>query len=904
MSGRLDTRLEMIIEQALELDAAERGAFLDSVCADDASMRAELEGLLRSAIDDDGQVLKELFGEVRNEVRRRVEIPSGTRLLDRFTVLKKIGSGGMADVYLVREDDFDRNLALKVIREDLDGSEFNRNRFLNEARLLGLLQNQNIVPVHRMGELDDHRPYYAMRFVRGASLMEAINLFYDPVSAPHDPRDRVLRLHSLLRRFVDVCNAAAYAHNRGVVHRDIKPANIILGDDGEYGETFLVDWGLAKLVSPAARGPDDNDALISSATSNIAATHPGLVSGTPEYMSPEQAAGDPAKVGPPSDIYSLGATLYTLLTGRVPFEDESVTGILRKVRTGQFVPPAAVRDGVPRPLDAICLKAMALAPERRYPSAQALSKDIEAWMADEPVSAWREPMALRTRRWMRRHRTLMVSTAAVLMFAVAGLSGFAIVLSGKNRQLDRQRAAAVEQRNRALAAEATAKAEEEKAKRSESESRAVLDFFENKVIAAARPKDWEGGIGADATIRAALTAAEPSIQDSFADNPQAEASIRNALGQSYLYLGEPAQAIRQFRRAYASRREFLGPDHTDTLDAMNNLGYAYRDTGQLKDALPLLQDALERCDASLGPNHTLTLNVMNNLAGGYRESRRPDDALRLNQETLRRRTDTVGPDHPDTLASLSYLGKTLWWAERYDEAVRIHEQALQRRQAKLGPTHADTLLSMHDLATAYYRVGRVDTARALLEQTLTQRRAVLGPDPPGTLITMDNLATVYAASGRPKDALLLHEEAFQGLKARLNLEHRDTLIAMNNLIAGYLDAARWHEAENAARECLATRARVGPDDWWRFHTMSQLGAALLGQKRYAQAESLVLDGYTGLKRRATKIPRARKKSLTDSADRILALYDCWGKRDKVEEWRSTLANEIADLNFPTDPFAR
>jgi serine/threonine protein kinase len=912
MAGGSESNLELIIEQALELSVSERIPFLDSVCADDMTMRAELDRLLRSDSDEYDQKLRDLFRDVRDGIELGVEIPVGARLMDRFTVLRKIGAGGMADVYLVREDDFDRDLALKVIRTDLHNSERNRTRFLNEAKLLGLLQNQNIVPVHSLGELNDGRPYYAMRFVHGTTLMDAITRFHNPKSTAGDPRERVLALHGLIRRFVNVCNAVAYAHGRGVLHRDIKPANIIFGDDGEYGETFLVDWGLAKLVGPSNPDVDDQDASAQVDDCGAAVTCPGSISGTPEYMSPEQAGGDAEKVGPASDVYSLGGTLYTLLTGRPPIEDEkSVSAILQKVKAGRFPPPQVVRDNVPGALQAVCLKAMELEPQRRYPSARALAEDIEAWMVDEPISAWREPFSVRTRRWMRRHRTLVVSTVAVLACTLAGLAGFSLLVADKNRELDvrnreldRQRAAALGQRNRALKAEQTAKDEEVKSKKSESDSRVLLEFFENKVLAAARPKDMEGGLGVDATIRAALDTAEARIEDSFADKPNVEASIRNTLGQSYLYLGEPARAIRQLERARALSRQFLGPDHTDTLDAINNLCFAFRDAGRFEDALPLLEDARKRCAANLGPDHSLTLTVMNNLAGAYREVGRLDAALLLNEETLKRRKATLGPDHADTLASMSYVARTQSAVGRHADALPLYEDTLRRRRAKLGLSHADTLLSMNDLATAYFRVGRVADALPLLEETLTQRTARLGPDHPGTLITMGNLAVAYQAAHRLTEAIPLQVNALNGLKAKLGADNPQTLAMTNGLVAFYLEARRWAEAEIIARECLVIREKKAPDDWSRFHTMSQLGAALAGQRRYPEAEPLILLSYEGLRTRTSKIPVARKQSVTEASARILALYDAWAMPDKADEWRRKLDRTMADDNFPTDPFAR
>ena len=194
----------------------------------------------------------------------------------------------------------------------------------------------------------------------------------------------------------------AYAHSRGVLHRDLKPGNVMLG---KYGETLVVDWGLAKAVGRTdATKIDEEGTLKPSSGSGVAATQMGSAIGTPSYMSPEQAAGQLDRVGPASDVYSLGATLYTLLTGQAPFHEDDRGQLLQKVQQGDFKAPRQVTRAVPAPLEAVCLKAMARQPEDRYPTARALALDIEHWLADEPVSAWPEPVVVRAQRWTRRHR--------------------------------------------------------------------------------------------------------------------------------------------------------------------------------------------------------------------------------------------------------------------------------------------------------------------------------------------------------------------------------------------------------------------------------------------------------------------------------------------------------------------
>jgi serine/threonine protein kinase len=181
----------------------------------------------------------------------------------------------------------------------------------------------------------------------------------------------------------------AYAHSRGVLHRDLKPANVMLG---KFGETLVVDWGLAKVVGRPDTTPPDEGALRPGRDRAAAPTQLGKAVGTPGYMSPEQAAGRWDILGPTSDVYSLGATLYVLLTGKAPSSSGAGAG-LAPSGPAAVLPPRQLKPSVPAALEAICMKAMALRPEDRYATALALSADIEHWLADEPVTAYREPWA-------------------------------------------------------------------------------------------------------------------------------------------------------------------------------------------------------------------------------------------------------------------------------------------------------------------------------------------------------------------------------------------------------------------------------------------------------------------------------------------------------------------------------
>jgi serine/threonine protein kinase/formylglycine-generating enzyme required for sulfatase activity len=341
-----------------------------------------------------------------------------SRAFGRFRLIRFHDRGGLGEVFLARDDEVGREVALKQIRPDHADDAGDRVRFLLEAEVTGGLEHPGIIPIYGIGTQQDGRPFYAMRFIRGVSLHEAIKSFHS-TAARGDAGDRQLELRKLLDRFLDVCDAIAYAHSRGVIHRDIKPKNIMLGP---FGETLVVDWGLAKIVDRSEIADGVGEATLAPESRPLLeATMTGQKIGTPAYMPPEQAAGRPTEVGPRSDVYSLGATLYTLIAGRPPFRDGDVASVLQRIKAGDFEPPSKLTPWVDRALEAVCLKAMSVSGEDRYPSARALAEDIERWMADEPVSAWREPVSRRLKRWAKRRQTLVTSTGVAALLALFGL---------------------------------------------------------------------------------------------------------------------------------------------------------------------------------------------------------------------------------------------------------------------------------------------------------------------------------------------------------------------------------------------------------------------------------------------------------------------------------------------------
>jgi tetratricopeptide (TPR) repeat protein/tRNA A-37 threonylcarbamoyl transferase component Bud32 len=354
----------------------------------------------------------------------------------RYRKVRDHARGGLGIVYVALDGELKREVALKEIKPEYADNPVSQSRFLQEAEITGGLEHPGIVPVYGLGSYDDGRPFYAMRFIKGDSLKEAISSFHDPAAPLKEPGVRALELQKLLRRFLDVCNAIAYAHSKGVLHRDLKPDNVMVG---RYGETLVVDWGLAKTFGRGVPDPErtlPSTKLLTSSISDLAETLPGSVVGTPAYMSPEQAGGRLDLLGPASDVYSLGATLYTLLTGRVPFAGKDAVEVLRQVERGEVVRPRGVSPRLDPALEAITLKAMAFLPSDRYDSPRALADDVERWLADEPASAYREPASVRLGRWARKHRTVVTATASTVLVAALLIGVFAWSAVERARRAD------------------------------------------------------------------------------------------------------------------------------------------------------------------------------------------------------------------------------------------------------------------------------------------------------------------------------------------------------------------------------------------------------------------------------------------------------------------------------------
>jgi non-specific serine/threonine protein kinase/serine/threonine-protein kinase len=812
-----------------------------------------------------------------------------------YRIVRRLGSGGMGVVYLTEQTEpIRRQVALKVIRKGLDTTTVMR-RFEAERQALALMDHPAIARVLDAGETAEGRPYFVMEYVPG-----------EPVT--HYCDRKRLTTRARLDLFSSICDGVQHAHRKGVIHRDLKPSNILVAEEGDAPKPKIIDFGIAKAIDR----PLTERALF---------TEMGVIVGTPEYMSPEQAALSAIEVDTRTDVYSLGVLLYELLVGALPFAAEELRAagfdeMRRRIREEEpptpstrlstlgarstdaarerQTDPAALRRQIQGELDWITLKALEKDPGRRYESPSDLAADVRRHLADEPVEASPAGTVYRLGKFVRRNKVMVGSLAMVSAALVAGTvvaTAFGLREATQRRRADEalrdlekvtefqaEMLADVnaEEMGRRMVADLRARGLEAQGKVGVGESAAAAD-----VAAFDR---FAGRINAtDAALRAIdeeiLARAAEAMEEPFADQPLVRARLAHTIGLTYMELGLLERAGPHVKRAVEIREHELGRDHPDTLSSIDREASFYLRQGLYDKAEPLYLESLEASQRTLGPEHPQTLLSMNNLAILYSDRGRNAEAEKLHAEVVSIRHRSLGAEHQDTLTSMNDLAENYRQQGRFDEAERLYGKVLEGRRKTLGDEHLHTLLTMSNLANHYASRGRSDLAEPLAKEVLETRRRVLGDEHPDTLRSLGVLASVRLEQGRLVEAEALYAEGIEIASRALGRDHPSTLVTMNNLARVYASHGRLEEAIRLDTEILEARGRVlGSDHPDTLGSMSNLALNYSEVGRKEEAVRLNLDV---IERRRRVLGPDHPYTLL-SLSNLALLYQSLGRMDDAE----------------------
>jgi eukaryotic-like serine/threonine-protein kinase len=813
-------RVEDLYHRAMELDESRRSEFLEDSCGDDQALRREVESLLAHekaaehfiespALEVMGKLVAQEPGITVSEFPDSGTTKCGPKRVGAYRIIREIGRGGMAVVYLGERDDqnYRKQVAIKMVKPGIDSEQI-LDRFRNERQTLAALDHSNIVKLLDGASSEDGSPYLVMEYVDGLP----IDQYCDMNKLPIDER---------LRLFREVCSAVQYAHENLVIHRDLKPGNILIA---KGGVPRLLDFGIAKLLNPEC-------------FQTPLVTRTDWRPMTPEYASPEQIRGQAITTA--TDVYSLGVLLFELLTGHRPYRsaghsllemerlvcetdpEKPSTVIYRKeektsgdgdprssvtaesVSHQRGLQPAELQRRLRGDLDTIVMKAIEKDSSRRYATASELSADIGRYLSHEPVLARHASAAYRARKYVRRH-PVGVSIAAGLVLLLAGFAGTQFF---QLRRITRER----DRANR------------------------VTEFMEG-MFKVSNPSEARGNT---ITAREILEKASKDIDTGLAQDPELQAQMMYVMGDVYRGLGLFPRAQVLYQRSTDIRRRILGPENADTLRSMDGLAWILNQEGHASEAERLQRETVSTRRRVFGPENPETLRSISMLAWTLDREGRYTEAEKLDREVIDARRRTIRTDNRETLATMANLAATLGHEGRYPEAEKLKRDTLEISRRVLGPEDPNTLLAMNNLAVTFHQEGRYPEAVSLYREALAIERHILGPEHPDTLRTIQNLASNIEEEGQYHEAEKLEQQVL-GIKQRvLGPEHKDTLWAMNELALTLRKESHYSEAEKLQRQTLEIQRRVlGPEHPDALSTMGNLATTLRGESRYPEAEKL------------------------------------------------------------------
>ncbi len=648
-----------------------------------------------------------------------------------YRLLQLLGEGGMGEVWLAEQKTpIHRTVALKLIKAGMDTKAVVA-RFESERQALALMDHPNIARVFDAGSTAEGRPYFVMEYVPGLPITEYCD-------------KHRLTIKERLELFMQVCDGVQHAHQKAIIHRDLKPSNVLVVEQNNKAVPKIIDFGLAKATAQRL-------------TEKTLFTELGVMMGTPEYMSPEQADQREQNIDTRTDVYSLGVILYQLLVGALPFDAKALRAagfeeILRKIREEEPPKPstkirslgeasaasAEKRKEEPRSfaqhlrgeLDWITMKALEKDRVRRYGTASELSADISRYLRNEPVLAGPATASYRVKKYALRHRIALGAAVGLLLL----LAGFTVTQAVELRKIKQERNRADSERDRAT----------------------YITKFMTKMFKVSDPSEARGN---SITAREILDKASKEVDTGLAKDPETQAQMMNVMGDVYENLGLYPRAESLQQRSLEIRKRVLGPEHPDTLESMVSLGVVLGDEDRYADAEKLDRETLDIQRRLLGREHRNTLITMTNLASTLSDEGHNADAEKLDRETLNIQSRVLGPEDLDTLNSMSSLAGILGREGQYAEAEKLYRETLDIERRVLGTEHPDTLNSMNSLADVLSHEAKYDEAEKLDRETLNIQRRVLGAEHPETAMSTYNFGCIVALRGRRDEALSLLQDA-------------------------------------------------------------------------------------------------------------------------------------------------
>jgi len=839
-------RIKELFGAALELDPAQRTAFLREACGADENLSAEVESLL--AAHGQSDFLS------KGPWQEHLASAQTLRSIGPYQLIRKLGEGGMGQVWLAEQTaPVRRQVALKLIRAGMFNDAL-LQRFQSERQSLAMMDHPAIAKVLEAGSTQDAQPYLVMEYVPGLPITEYCD-------------KKKLTIRERLELFIKACEGIQHAHQKAIIHRDLKPANILVVEVDGKPVPRIIDFGLAKAAVPLL---DEKTVLL---------TQAGSFLGTPGYMSPEQADSSVPDVDTRTDVYSLGVVLYVLLTGSLLFETKKkpVHEILRQLREEDPPRPstrvgqdkdsstssAAERGTEPGQLvrmlngdlDWIAMKALEKDRNRRYGTPSELAADIGRYLKNEPVIARPASAGYRLQKYVRRHR-IAVALAAGLVLLMAG---FATLQAMQLRRITRER---------------------DRADR-------VTEFMSG-MFKVSDPSEARGN---SITAREVLDKASKDIDKGLSQDPELQAQMMAVMGNVYKNLGLYARAQTLLERSVATKERLFGASDPQTMRSVDDLAWILDRESRYAEAEKLQRETLDSRRRVLGPEHPDTLQSIMHLADTLGFESRFAEAEQLHRTALDLKRRVLGPEHPDTLMSMNNLSSILAAQGQYIEVEALQRQVLAIRMRVLGPEHPETLRSRVYLGWVIASQQRYEEGAKWQQETLEIQRRILGPEHPDTLRSADNLAWTLRAEGRVAEAEKLLTEALAVQRRILGPENRDTLGSMRDLATVLDSEGRYAEAERLQRETLAIEIRVfGHEKTGTGKALENLAWTLHKEGHLVEAERLQKEVLQVRHR----ILRAGHPDIALAAYALAGMEALEGRRDEA----LNLLHDALDHNLP------